>query len=151
MIKSILSKTHLLHYGSELLPFLEILPTLQDRDAAWALPPEVSEDEDDEPYEDDDEARLPNVALGSNAPSSEPGPILNTSQPHLPSRERKPSYQLPKSLTPYNLKYQADVSPSRFLRDLQKLANEVLVTEPLYIAEEITKMEEIMLLGLEVS
>jgi hypothetical protein len=56
LIKSIISKTHLLHYGSGLLPFLERLPGLADQDAAWALKVDISDtDSDDYTLEDDDD------------------------------------------------------------------------------------------------
>src|SRR5260221_11697899 len=57
LVKSIVTKTHLLHYGTDLLPFLEGRP-LQDKDTAWAIQVNEPTAESDESYtfsEDDDD------------------------------------------------------------------------------------------------
>ena len=53
LIKSIISRTHLFHYGSGFLLFLEQLPSV-DQDAAWALKADISDTDTLE--EDDDDA-----------------------------------------------------------------------------------------------
>jgi hypothetical protein len=45
LVKAIIGKTYLLHYGAEFLPFLEQLPTLVDTDAAWAYKDDDGDDE----------------------------------------------------------------------------------------------------------
>ncbi|KAF8973945.1 ras guanine nucleotide exchange factor domain-containing protein [Flammula alnicola] len=144
LIKSIISKTHLLHYGSEFLPFLEQLPGLVDEDSAWALKVEIL-DTDSDDYapedEDDEETRIDETesfetAGSPQAPSSSPKIIF-------PSRERKASLPLPRALlspqtnglhpTTY------DQSPKQHIRDLTKLAQDVLNTDSDDIAQEITR------------
>ena len=50
LVKSIISKTYLLHYGSEFLPFLELLSSLFDKDVAWALKIDDNAEESDDSY-----------------------------------------------------------------------------------------------------
>src|SRR5258708_1392667 len=51
LLKQIISNVHLVHYGSDLLPFLEDVPTLKDADTMWAkkenAPHLQDEDSDD--------------------------------------------------------------------------------------------------------
>ena len=54
LIKSIISRTHLFHYGSGFLLFLEQLPSV-DQDAAWALKADISDTDTLEEDDDDDD------------------------------------------------------------------------------------------------
>ncbi|TFK41136.1 ras guanine nucleotide exchange factor domain-containing protein [Crucibulum laeve] len=149
LIKSIISKTHLLHYGSEFLPFLEMLPGLQDTDHIWALKADLPADEsDDSPIEDEDEDDLPldkeytTQKASSDSQKVEPGAIHAV----LPLRERKASLPLPKSLIasapPNGIPLEdTDPSPKQLIRDLVKLSQEVNLLDPEEIAQEITRME----------
>lgn len=144
LIKSIISKTHLLHYGPGLLPFLEQLPSLTDQDAAWALKADVLDtDSDDYTLEDDDDetrvAETENVEsingrLQTDSTSSE---II------VPSGERKSSISPPKAALS---SYQGDrpftnydPSPKQYIKDLVKIAQDVLNIDSVEIAEEITR------------
>ncbi|KAJ2927137.1 hypothetical protein H1R20_g9946, partial [Candolleomyces eurysporus] len=136
LIKSIISKTHLLHYGSEFLPFLEMLPSRSDQDASWALKADVPADESDDSYsflEEDEEAdsqSRPTPNEVTNSPSQD----ALQSPPGL--RERKSSLPLSKSLLASGSN---DLSPKQHLKDLVKLANDVLNCDPEELAQEITR------------
>ncbi|KIM48182.1 hypothetical protein M413DRAFT_61272, partial [Hebeloma cylindrosporum] len=144
LIKSIISKTHLLHYGSEFLPFLEQLPGLVDQDSAWALKVAIS-DSDSDVYtpddEDDDETHINDAAksdVGSGSAS------VDSHKVAFPSRERKASLPLPKALlAPAQLNgsnpHAYDQSPKQHIKDLVKLAQAVLNTDSDEIAQEITR------------
>lgn len=156
LIKSILSKTYLLHYGSELLPFLETLPALKDDDAAWALKLDnIGGDSDTESLLDDDEVIKPLGAdtVTSSARSSPP----QKSQPG-PLRERKASLPLAKALKQVagsvvnsHGSEPAEASPKHMLRDLVKLAHEVMLSDADAIAQEITRLQTILFLNIRVS
>ncbi|KAF7293692.1 Ras guanyl-nucleotide exchange factor [Mycena indigotica] len=72
LFKSMTSKTYLLHYGADFLPFHELLPNLVDKDAA-----DYPEDESD--YDDDEKSAV--LTLGSP----------HSSDPELPAAARSPS------------------------------------------------------------
>jgi threonyl-tRNA synthetase len=62
LVKSIIAKTHLIHYGLEFLPFLEVLPNLVDQDTIWALKVEGPTYESDDSYsifEEDEDLAMP--------------------------------------------------------------------------------------------
>ena len=54
-----ISNTHLLHYGSDFLPFLEQLPTLRDIESSWAMKVDdtldVSDDSDEGTLDEDED------------------------------------------------------------------------------------------------
>jgi len=134
LIKSIISKTHLLHYGSEFLPFLEQLPNLEDQDSAWALKAEISDGDSDE-YTPEDENDEETLTTKSEVESD----TLISSDPHqdaFHSRERKSSLPLPKAL----LSSDGITPPKQHIRDLVKLAQTVLNTDSDHIAQEITRL-----------
>ncbi|KAJ3530908.1 hypothetical protein NMY22_g8378 [Coprinellus aureogranulatus] len=146
LIRSIISKTHLLHYGSEFLPFLEMLPSRYDQDAAWALKADISADESDDSYsllegeEDDIEPPQP------QPPSDTPVAIVPSSrepaQPPSALRERKSSLPLPKAILSSHSTQSnqaVDLSPKQHLKDLQKLANDVLNADSEEFAQEVTR------------
>ena len=145
LIKSIISKTHLLHYGSEFLPFLEQLPSLVDQDSAWALKVVISDndsddyipdDEDDEETHTDDTTKL---EVGGGSAIS-----VDSHKVAFPSRERKSSLPLPKTMLsppqPNGINPHAyDQSPKQHIKDLAKLALTVQSTDSDEIAQEITR------------
>jgi len=146
LIKSIISKTHLLHYGSGFLPFLEQLPGLVDQDAAWALKVDVSDtDSDDYTLEDDDDDET-KVAETETLESinSRTRTDSSSSEFNFPSRERKSSIPLPKAaLLPYQVNHISlhsnDPSPKQQIKDLVKVAQDILTIDSAEIAEEITR------------
>ncbi|KAH9486912.1 Ras guanine nucleotide exchange factor P [Psilocybe cubensis] len=143
LIKSIIAKTHLLHYGSEFLPFLEQLPSLKDQDTAWAKKVEFIENESDESEAEDDETRVGDTE--SVEMDSDVLPPSTSPQASFPARERKSSTPLPKtiSIPPQLNSYlqsNQDQPPKQQLKELVKLAQEVLNTDPSEIAQEITRI-----------
>ena len=154
MIKSIISKTHLLHYGSGLLLFLEQLPGLADQDVAWALKADILDtDSDDYTLEDDDDETR--VVEAEKAESTN-GRTLAQKDPEIivPSRERKSSIPLPKlALSSYQgdrpfAHY--DPSPKQYIKDLVKVAQDVLNIDSVEIAEEITRQVAKQFLSIKV-
>lgn len=152
-----------MHYGSEFLPFHELLPNLVDEDAAWAL--KVDEPDEESDYDDGEHGV---VLDGRSSYSSEIDslPVSNGSHGSLrrtatlpPSqRERNSSVPLPgRSLTstanpnpntvPSEL---SELNPRQQLRDLCKLAAEVNATDSEELAQEITRLEVKLFLDIEV-
>lgn len=160
LIKSIISKTYLLHYGSEFLPFLELLPSLVDQDSAWALKVDIDGGSDsDSPLDDDEEARIshndPTFPVNDTNDSTKvkpSSPVLS-----VPSRERKSSLPLPKSLifasgSSSNNHHPdvVDIPVKQQIKDLVKLAQEVMLLDPDEIAQEITRVEVKLFLDIQV-
>ncbi|KAK0208341.1 ras guanine nucleotide exchange factor domain-containing protein [Desarmillaria ectypa] len=143
LIKSIISKTYLLHYGSDFLPFLEVLPNLVDVDAAWALKVEDLADESDDSYslldDDDESASKSEVDSTSNLNASS---STMKGKPATGFRERKGSLPLSaRALLPQINHVSEDPTPKEQLKMLQRLAQEVNATDPEEIAQEITRLE----------
>jgi hypothetical protein len=159
LIKSIISKTYLLHYGSDFLPFLEMLPSLVDHDTAWALKADDTTDGSDDSYslfEDDDETQVSDL---DTTPPETDLPVVARQKavlpPSFPSRERKPSLPLPlvlasgSTLGASQTEF-ADTSEKQQIKDLVRLAQEVLALDPDDIAQEITKLEVKLFLDIQV-
>ncbi|KAL0571812.1 hypothetical protein V5O48_010142 [Marasmius crinis-equi] len=156
LIKSIISKTYLLHYGSDFLPFLELLPSLVDKDHVWALKIEDNADESDDAYsllEDDDES----VKSEMKPQVPQPSPPKKTSNASAPNRERKSSLPLSaKSLFPSSSTSASsadsdsmDFNTKQQLRELVRLASEVNMIDSEEIAQEITRIEKKLFLEIE--
>jgi hypothetical protein len=158
LIRSILTKTHLLHYGSQLLPFLEVLPTLQDQDAVWAAQPEVTEESDGDSFwddDDDDDIQLDDSEQQASStrqpPLDIPGPLpappsaTKTSILHSAAsyRDRKPSLPLVRSLGLALNGYSDHTDPTskQQLKELLRIANEIMALDASEVAEEITRVE----------
>lgn len=169
LIKSIISKTHLLHYGSDFLPFLEDRPK-EDTDAAWALKVDESPGESDDSFSvyDDGEDR---------AGAAEHEPEVETDSPsslkHLPpsngnrkssasrmpstmsARERKSSLPLtakelsgiPTLDTPEEV---VDMTPKQTIKELLRISQELSFMDPNDIAQEITRIETMLFLEIQV-
>jgi hypothetical protein len=159
LVKSIIAKTHLLHYGSDFLPFLEVLPNLIDKDASWALKPEDIADESDDSYspcDDDDDSTTTNEVEQLHLNFSPTAKTRKSSLPDLASsRERKPTLLDAKVLVTHTTSqpYSPDSPelPTKFFcKELIKIAQEVNATDSDEIAQEITKMEAKMFLEIEV-
>lgn len=149
LVKSIVAKTYLIHYGQEFLPFLETLPNLVDRDASWALKADSSTEESDDSYSmlDDEEVR--------SAPES-PAVSSTSARPASPTqvsgiRERKHSLPLskstPKSVTSHN--GELEYSQKHILRELQRISAELFVLIPMDVAQEITRIQKGLFLNIQ--
>ncbi|OCH96179.1 ras GEF [Obba rivulosa] len=95
LVRSILGKTYLLHYGADFIPFLEMLPTLKDNDKGWAL--KIEDESDDVSFLSDDEltppparSASPLTSLGTQ--SADDLRLLLDRQQY--NRERKSSFPL---------------------------------------------------------
>jgi len=138
LVTFIASKTHLIHYGSEFLPFLDLASSYSDQDAAWALK------EDDA---SDDGYSFIEVGLSEanfDSTSDDPPQFDPVSPPTTSSRERKSSLPLPKLLYPgpglnINQTDSVDPSPKQQIKDLVKLAQDVMNSDADEIAQEITR------------
>ncbi|KAI8995615.1 ras GEF [Trametes punicea] len=161
LIKSIITKTYLLHYGAEFLPFLEVVASLKDKDASWAL--KVEEDSSDASSFSDEERSLLMDHPASPRPAS-PALVQQQSssssasggQQGLP-RERKASLPLTAralisapttnpATQSLPQEYQANgppsnVSPKHILRHLQNVSQALASVDPSDIAQEMTRIQ----------
>lgn len=168
-MKSIIGKTHLIHYGLEFLPFLEVLPNLVDQDAAWAKKFEDPLAESDDSYsmgeEEEDLIARPTDSPSASATSLSFGSstkwgVLPSTVPASASRERKQSLPLTaKSLVMPAAKPSysnngsvdsADFSSKHILRELFKISQELNDIESVDVAQEITRMETRLFLDIKV-
>ncbi|CAL1695877.1 unnamed protein product [Somion occarium] len=150
LIKSILGKTYLLHYGSEFIPFMEILPTLKDKDAFWAVKVEApAEDSDEESIIAEPALRSPEESSLSSVSShsfQHPEPDRVVSQPLL-TRERKSSLPLARFTTRdkshghSNGGPKSRPSPKAILNKLSDIASRIDRIDPSEIAQEISRVE----------
>lgn len=148
LVKSIVTKTHLLHYGSDLLPFLEGRP-LQDKDAAWALKVDEPTAEGDEPYsfsEDDDDVVPPSEA---NTSQTKVAQVASSTQSLGSSKERKASLPLSARSNGTTTSEHVD-SVKEILKCLLSTSAKLSGFEPLHVAEEITRVGKIHFLRIEV-
>ena len=148
LVKSIVTKTHLLHYGSDLLPFLEGRP-LQDKDFAWALKVDEPTAESDEPYsfsEDDDEV-VPSLGVSSSQTLGSED--TSSTQSFSSGRERKHSLPLSARSNGTATSEHVD-SVKEILKSLLSTSTRLISCEPQHIAEEITRVGKIHFLSIEV-
>ncbi|THH12356.1 hypothetical protein EW145_g71 [Phellinidium pouzarii] len=148
LIRQILRQTHTLYYGSDFLPFVEMLPTLQDEDGAWAVKVETTITESDE-----SDSNYESEGTGDESPSTSPNPHsvetpLTTSLRPI-TRERKSSIPLSaKAFLQGTLPSSVRVpgphtsSPSRdSVARLLRTSNALLHFDSEDIAKEITRRE----------
>ncbi|KAJ6604672.1 ras guanine nucleotide exchange factor domain-containing protein [Mycena vulgaris] len=163
LFKSITSKTYLLHYGSDFLPFHELLPNLVDKDAAWAHKPDYPEDESD--YDDDEKSTVLTLnsthssEVESLPPSARSPPAKVKTSPTIPTafRERKGSLPLGNNrlmipaAIPNGIAHteNPEANHRSQLKDLLKLAADVNATDSEEIAQEITRLEVKLFLDIE--
>ncbi|KAI0051683.1 ras GEF [Auriscalpium vulgare] len=157
LVKSIISKTHLLHYGSDFLPFLESRP-LVDKDAAWALKVDETPDESDDSYSlsEDEEDHLGSEPPTRTSVQASQRKLTSSSGP-TSARERKSSLPLtakalvmPDVMADTTLyTTDADPSPKQLLKDLLLMSNDLTLIPANDIAEEITRIETRLFLRIE--
>ncbi|KIJ68428.1 hypothetical protein HYDPIDRAFT_24708 [Hydnomerulius pinastri MD-312] len=155
LVKSIIGKTYLLHYGSDFLPFLEHLPSIVDCDAAWAQKSEPLLDDADDPYsisdgEDDSLAVTTDSGSASQASMTPSREISAVSS----ARERKQSLPLSAKalimpvLSPH-VPDVPEVTSKQLLKELIRRALELQTYECSEIAEEITRVEAKLFMDIE--
>ncbi|KAI0078895.1 ras GEF [Panus rudis PR-1116 ss-1] len=147
LIKSIVGKTYLLHYGSEFIPFMENLPTLKDKDASWAMKVESPhEDSDDSSSLAETSLRTPESPMSSRSTHSlyDSETIRSSPQSHH-MRERKSSLPLsrfvPKSSGLSNGSDRGGPSHKEILNRLVSFSNRLEKIDPTEIAQEICRLE----------
>ncbi|KAI0825148.1 ras GEF [Trametes gibbosa] len=160
LIKSIITKTYLLHYGAEFLPFLEMVSGLKDKDALWAL--KVEEESSDTSSVSDEEHSFIVDRSGSPRPvSPQPvqhdlNPTSTTSTPSGFARPRKASLPLTakaliaaSAANPAAQYVMRDLSAEssvphsykHILRHLQSVSQALQPVDPSDIAQEITRIQ----------
>jgi hypothetical protein len=125
LVKSIIAKTYLIHYGLEFLPFLETLPNLVDKDASWALKVNSTTEESDDSYSmlDEEEVR--------SARSISESPVVSSTG----ARPASPA--------------QTPCTGERQLRELQRISTELFNLNPLNVAQEITRVQKGLFLTIQ--
>jgi len=134
-----------------------MLPNLVDRDAAWALKMDNATDGSDDSYSlfgEDDETQVSDIETAVPENDSAREKVV-LPLPTFHSRERKPSLPLPlilassSTLAAGQTEF-ADTSEKQQIKDLVRLAQEVLALDPDDIAQEITKLEVKLFLDIQV-
>ena len=165
LIKQISSNPCTLHYGSDILPFLDELPNLQDVEASWSIQEDSQGDSDEEGVgllDDEEDGRARRNIIGDpsiSATTAHAGNPNVETKPKPSTRERKGS--LPLSIAPplsATLSASSDNSgrtsgtfPRRNSpRELVKLAQTLATYDPLDIAQQITKIQSEIFLEIEV-
>lgn len=156
LVKSMIGKTYLLHYGSDFLPFLEHLQNTIDSDSAWAHKADHLLDDADDPYsisDGEDESLAVTTDSASSNLSSVAPPHENSTSPN--SRERTQSLPLSAKalIMPIAVSHPPDVteiSPKQLLKELYRQSLELQNYDCSEIAEEITRVEAKLFMEIEV-
>jgi hypothetical protein len=141
----------LLHYGSEFLPFLELLPGLSDKDATWAVKGEDAACESDDSrslFEDDEEDEM--IVADTDIPPAPPTTNVRPGTSPSATRERKPSLPQSRPHTSSFAQESPETSGRQLIKDLFKVAQEVNMIDSDEIAYEISRIEAKMFLDIEV-
>ncbi|KZT22121.1 ras GEF [Neolentinus lepideus HHB14362 ss-1] len=153
VVKSVMSKSHLLHYAADFLPFLEVLPNLVDRDIDWALKTNDLPDTSDDSYSTSDEEGLEISPVVRESPDSPPAPVRSSGL----DRDRRPSLPLTaKALvmpnTPLSDGFGSDASNAStkiIIKELHKICQDLSLLDSKDIAQEITRLEVKLFLQIE--
>jgi hypothetical protein len=130
------------------MPFLEMLPNLVDKDAAWAMKAEDIADESDDSRSIDEDDETTETLPSSEAEPAPPPPLKTT--PPVLHRDRKPS--LPKQpVTVTGGGEGLDFPGRQIINNLLKVAQKLNGYESDEIAHEITRLETKMFLDRKVS
>lgn len=156
-----LAKPHLLHYGSQLLPFLEVLPTLQDQDSSWAVQPEIKDESDVEDFLDDEEdlqpdkceqeAPSPQLPSPDTTPPTSLPPRVKTNISQSNTRDRKPGTLMRSLGLVLGGSSDYDQSTKQQLKELVRISNDLILLDSSDIAEEITRIQAKYFLNITVS
>lgn len=157
-----LRQPHTLTYGSDLLPFLEILPTLSDEDSAWAkaeAPSVIESDESDLAEEDFIVEEPEHIKLGSHELAEEQPHGSDSHANRASGRDRKSSLPLAaKSILhgsiSTNFRSPVQGNPPTIKETLARLvrvANTLMHYDADAIAQEITRRDMTLFLQIEVS
>lgn len=178
LVKQILSNSHTYHYGSEILPFINELPHLQDADTSWSIKIAASREESDDDgvglLEDEDEESTKGGALDPSASVTTTAPLANADSVHpkikppsIAMRERKGSLPLStKSIlsTPLTTTLSGSSGSSRSMsgkpnlgssskasiKELARTSQALVAVDTMDIAQEITRRQSELFLAIEV-
>ncbi|KIJ21729.1 hypothetical protein PAXINDRAFT_165135 [Paxillus involutus ATCC 200175] len=155
LVKSVLGKTYLLHYGSDFLPFLEHLPSIVDCDAAWAQKTEPLLDDTDDPYSISDGEDESLVVHTDSAPASRSS-MAPSHENSIGSSYRERKQSLPLSakalIMPIPSPHGADIpeiTRKQLLKELYRHSLELQSYDCSEIAEEITRVEAKLFMEIE--
>lgn len=145
-----------MHYGSDLVPFLEHLSNIVDSDSAWAHKADHLLDDADDPYSisdgEDETLALTAASASSKPPSVAPSHVNSIGSS---SRERKQSLPLSAKalIMPITSSHPPDVTeilPKQLLKELGRQSLELQNYDCSEIAEEITRAEAKLFMEIEV-
>ena len=142
-----------MHYGSEFLPFLEQLPSLVDEDTAWAKKADISDTDSDDYTVEEEDPRTEEVITPETSSVEVPSSSPQIAFP--PPRERTASFPLPRarlSVSQYNVNYStiAEQQNRQYIKELLRIATEVMNTDSEEIAQEITRQGQLLFMVIKV-
>lgn len=140
LIKQILRHPHTLYYGSDLLPFIEIIPTLQDLDSAWAVPEtSIAEDDSDSAYDID--GHDSDGETRSSSTRNERIDSVSGTKSHTSGRDRKASFPLSTKAILQVPITTIPIPAKDLIARLVKTSNNLLQFDSDDVAKEITRRE----------
>ncbi|KAF9229306.1 ras GEF, partial [Gyrodon lividus] len=155
LVKSILGKTYLLHYGSDFLPFLEHLPSIVDCDAAWAQKTELLLDDTDDPYSISD-GEDESLAVHTDSASESRSSMTPSHEDSIDWRFRERKQSLPLNakarIMPVpspRVPDASEMTPKQLLKELYRHSLELQNYDCSEIAEEITRVEAKLFMEIE--
>lgn len=157
LVKSILRKVHLCHYGTDFLPFLEHISNVSDVDAAWAQKAEPLLDDSDDSYcisDGEDDTLVSSLAVESASASASKCSVTQSYENSIGSSSRERKQSLPLSakalIMPVSppVSDSPDIPPKQLLKELAKYSQELQNYDCSEIAEEITRVEATLFLAI---
>ena len=178
LLKQIISNVHLVHYGSDLLPFLEDVPTLKDADTMWAKKedaPHLHDEDSDDGNSMFEEAYVPQVGDRDDqpgrgkrgkgkaiaSPGSSSGRSTNDTRKASLVANQTLASASSKSLPKDGQFGEGTITMNRFdptkvstlrvsSKELLRVSNNILTLEPNHVAQEITRRMAVMFRVIEV-
>ncbi|KZS92981.1 hypothetical protein SISNIDRAFT_92319 [Sistotremastrum niveocremeum HHB9708] len=160
-MRLILSSPTLMHYGSDMLHFVELLPQLIDKDAAWAIPIE-SADDDASSYRFEDGSEDDNGPRSAHASKGVVSHKKISTKPVVDSREATRAAQSLSSQDSQNSRNVSTLAQDSIVRQLNGSLDNKSVLRKLRdsasaaacypsedIAEEITRVMAVAFLSIE--
>lgn len=169
IVKSFATKSHLLHYTTTFLPFLEVVPQLHDSDALWAVKSDIEESdvEDASTASTDSHGATNPVPPPRNATESPTStrPSITTTAVHgsggtlkatrdrkssLPPSGKGSSLTTSSSIPSAGSQESIEAAHRQVVKDLLVVSQELALADPKVVAEEITRQQRKMFLDIQV-
>lgn len=160
LIKQISSNPCTLHYGSDILPFIEELPTLHDVDTSWSIQEDSRGDSDEDIEDEEDDAARKSILNDSVTAAVANANLEVMSRPSTRERTGSLPFSARSISLPLSTTFSASSDSSsrtsgsmpkkNSLKDLVKLAVTVLNFDLSEIAQQITKIQSEIFLDIEV-